>query len=171
MAKLQHLVTKSLVVLMIVTALMATLGGKALAVSGSTPQGYVVDGGQTVGRYWTYNNFCSWTDETQTQVYIGGNVFMQEYGKNNVTRFRVEWKVYREGGINLGAVYNKTKYSGSFPDDSSSYWWDGRYGSWHSFKIPAGYTYRLNVKLVWERPDIYRPDFVKTVDLGVCQAY
>ena len=115
-------------------------------------------------RYWIYG------DCRNDGAYYNprGRVYMVEYGKHHVTRFKAKFKLYRsdETGIHLPKL-EKSYRTASFPNDAQSY---GGYlpsNTDHAWTDVYGTnTYQLDVKMTWERP--WRPDWNKQVYVTSC---
>jgi hypothetical protein len=97
-----------------------------------------------------------------------GWVYMRENGKSGVIQLRAKYRLYR---TNVIAGFNyprreKTYRSARFPNDTVSY---GTYvpSSGHQwFGIEATSTYRLNVKMTWDRG--WRRDWNYSADVAYC---
>ncbi len=96
-----------------------------------------------------------------------GQVYVREYGKSGVTRFRTRWELRGPYDPGYLPTYAKTGYtrSGAFPNDQRSF------GSY--FTLPGGYInfaqgkeYALWARMVGERPSFWQRDIVRKGALG-----
>lgn len=97
-----------------------------------------------------------------------GQIYVREYGKSGVTRFRTRWELRGPYDPGYLPTYARTTYSwsGSFPNDHQSF---GTY-----FTLPGGYLnfaqgkqFALWAKMVGERPSFWQRDIVRKGTLGL----
>lgn len=133
----------------LVAALVTVLAAVGLAVVAASPaQASWTD-------YVAYRRQGSVCSSDGTNLTVGASVYQKEIGKHGVRQMRVKFLLYttdpNSAGIHV-AWLNKTKYSGTFPNDETSYWWNGGKGATQTWTFTAeSGEYWMVAKLTWDR--------------------
>jgi hypothetical protein len=96
---------------------------------------------------------------------IGGRVFIKEFGKQRVRRFKVKWLLYQRNPSGLNTSLRRKEYTSPyFPNDARNFWWRNSH-TWKNVVIPDQ-GLKLVVKLTWDR--VGRRDWNEKVLVAYC---
>lgn len=116
--------------------------------------------------YATWGGSCTGDEQFYNP---SGWVYMKENGKSGVVQFRAHYRVYR---TEVSAGWNRPKLewtfrTARFPNDATTYADYVPRGGFGWTEVHATSTYRLNVKMTWDRG--WRRDWNYTADVAYCR--